>query len=286
MSSRLEGALHSAMERLCAGAPPALARAMMHAVFPGGARVRPRLCLAVAEACGDDGPELSNAAACALELMHCASLVHDDMPCFDNADTRRGLPSVHRAYGEALALLVGDGLIVHAFELIAVHAGSHPTRAVAMIHALATAAGPTDGIVAGQAWESEEDPPIERYHRAKTGALFVAATGLGALAAGHDPAPWRVVGERLGDAYQVADDLLDAVGSGAEAGKPVGRDRVLGRPTIVASLGVRGAVTRLESLVDEASAGVPACPGRHDLQQLIQQIAMRLVPHGLKQNAA
>jgi len=98
--------------------PPLLARAMHHAVFPGGARVRPRLCLATAAACGHGATELAHAAAAAIELLHCASLVHDDMPCFDNATTRRGRLSVHAAFGEPVALLAGDGLIVLAFDLI------------------------------------------------------------------------------------------------------------------------------------------------------------------------
>ena len=99
--------------------PPLLAAAMRHAVFPGGARIRPQLCLAVARACGDAHPALADAAAAAIELLHCASLVHDDLPCFDDAATRRGQPSVHAAYGERLAVLAGDALIVLAFQTLA-----------------------------------------------------------------------------------------------------------------------------------------------------------------------
>lgn len=286
MTSRVEAALAAAIERTQTEAPPTLAAAIAHAVFPGGARVRPRLLLAVAEACGDDAPALSDAAACALELVHCASLVHDDMPCFDDAATRRGQPSVHRVFGEAVALLVGDGLIVQAFGVVAAQGGLHSARAVAILEALAVAAGPSTGIVAGQAWESEASPALERYHQAKTGALFRAAAAMGALAAGHDPGPWRRVGDQLGDAYQVADDLLDAVGTAQDAGKPVGRDEVLNRPSAVASLGVEGALRRLELHVDEAVAAVPTCPGREGLRALIRQIAVRLVPHSLRQHAA
>jgi len=113
ITARIERSLHAA---LAPGAtPPLLSLAMHHAVFPGGARVRPRLCLAAASACGGDDPTLAEAAAAAIELMHCASLVHDDMPCFDDAATRRGRLSVHRAFGEPLALLAGDGLIGMAF---------------------------------------------------------------------------------------------------------------------------------------------------------------------------
>ena len=113
--TRAEQALSTHFEQAAGvGAPPRLVAAMRHAVFSGGARIRPQLCMAVATACGDDTPELTNAAAVALELMHCASLVHDDMPAFDNADTRRGLPTVHKAFSEPLALLAGDGLFVRA----------------------------------------------------------------------------------------------------------------------------------------------------------------------------
>ena len=121
--SRIERTLTAALDMAGGpGGPPLLAAAMRHAVFPRGARIRPRLCLAVAAACGDDDPAAANGAAAAIELLHCASLVHDDLPCFDNADTRRGRPSVHRAYGEPLAVLAGDALIVLAFQTIAIGA--------------------------------------------------------------------------------------------------------------------------------------------------------------------
>ena len=116
---RAEAALQSHFQTAAGvGAPPRLQAAMQHAVFSGGARIRPQLCMAVATACGDDAPELTNAAAVALELMHCASLVHDDMPAFDNADVRRGRPTVHKAFSEPLALLAGDGLIVMAYQVL------------------------------------------------------------------------------------------------------------------------------------------------------------------------
>ena len=117
---RVESALEAAVARSEGqSAPPLLAAAVRHAVFPGGARVRPHLCLAVAEACGDDCPEMADGAAAAIELLHCASLVHDDLPCFDDADTRRGKPSVHALFGAPLAVLAGDALIVMAFDVLA-----------------------------------------------------------------------------------------------------------------------------------------------------------------------
>ena len=114
---RIERALTNNINRGSgAGCPPKLAAAVQHAVFPKGARIRPRLCLAVAAACGEDAPELTDAAAAAIEFLHCASLVHDDLPCFDNADMRRGKPSVHRAFGQPLAVLAGDACLLYTSD--------------------------------------------------------------------------------------------------------------------------------------------------------------------------
>jgi geranylgeranyl diphosphate synthase type II len=286
MKTRINTALANALARAEEGAPPQLASALRYAVFPGGARIRPRLCLAVAEACGNDLPALSDAAACAIELQHCASLVHDDLPCFDDADLRRGKPSVHRAYGESLAVLAGDALIVLGFETLARAGAAAPDRLVPLMLTLTRAVGTPHGLIGGQAWESEASVPLEQYHRAKTGSLFMAATMSGALAAGRDPAPWRAMGERLGASYQVADDLLDALASPDEAGKPIGQDAMRGRPSAVATLGVGGAIARLRGLVDEAADSVPECPGAGPLRALVLQMAERLVPAGLKQYAA
>jgi geranylgeranyl diphosphate synthase, type II len=284
MSERLDDALRAAIATAASAAPPRLSHALNYAVFPGGARVRPLLCLAVAEACGDSAPALSTAAAASIEFLHCASLVHDDLPCFDNAPLRRGKPSVHRAFGEPLAVLTGDALIVMAFETLGRAAGEAPARLAPMLIALAQSVGAPHGLVAGQAWESEPAAPLEVYHQAKTGALFTAATQLGALAAGSNPAPWRQMGEALGSAYQVADDLFDAVST--DASKPTQRDAALNRPNAVARLGLETALARLDRLVGQALDSIPSCPGRDPLAALIQHIARRLVPEPLRQSAA
>jgi len=287
MKTRIETALATAIARAEAGAPPRLGSAIRYAVFPGGARVRPRLCLAVAAACGDDTPQLTDAVAASIEFLHCASLVHDDLPCFDDASLRRGKASVHRAFGEPLAVLVGDALIILAFETLARAGCQAPDRLAPLLATVARAAGAPHGLVAGQAWESEPTaPPLEEYHQAKTGSLFCAATMAGALCAGRDPSPWRAVGERLGEAYQVADDLLDAVADPHEAGKPTLRDAALSRPSAVQKRGVSGALASLRLLVAEAVESVPQCPGADPLRELILQMADRLVPEGLKQTAA
>src|SRR5215467_5097344 len=134
VTTRIERALNQAVGSAeVPGCPPRLAAAMRAAVFPKGARVRPRLCHAVASACGDDEPEATEAAAAAVELLHCASLVHDDLPCFDDADLRRGRPSVHAAFGEPLAVLAGDALIVLAFQTLA-RASCSPLRMARLIN--------------------------------------------------------------------------------------------------------------------------------------------------------
>lgn len=259
-------------------APPKLAAALEYAVLPGGARVRPMLTLSVALACGDDRPRLSSAAAAALELMHCASLVHDDLPCFDDANTRRGKPSVHRAFGEEIAVLVGDTLIISAFETLALHARDDCMRSATLIRALAEATGSPGGICAGQAWESEAHVDLAAYHRAKTGALFTAATRMGAMAAGADPAEWAELGDRIGEAYQVADDLRDALLDEDELGKPAGQDAVHDRPNAVTEYGVEGAVKKLNDSLSAAITSIPACPGEAALCALVRSQADRLMP--------
>lgn len=284
--ARIEGELRAAIARATSSdCPPKFAKALDYAVFPGGARVRPRLCLAVAGACGDPDPALTNAAAAALEMLHCASLVHDDLPAFDGADLRRGKPSVHAVYGEPLAVLAGDALIVLAFETVALAGSSCLERLPGLMSVISRAVGAPNGIAAGQAWESEASIPLETYHRAKTGALFVGATMAGAVAAGADPLQWRTLGEKIGQAYQVADDLLDAAG-GPEAGKPVGRDAALGRPSYVSSAGMAGAVAVLKTLVAEAADAVPDCAGADALRELVCAQARRLVPENLAVHAA
>ena len=284
---RVESALETAVARSeSQNAPPLLAAAVRHAVFSGGARVRPLLCLAVAEACGDDCPQMADAAAAAVELLHCASLVHDDLPCFDDAATRRGKPSVHALFGAPLAVLTGDALIVMAFDGLARAGAGQPTRLPSILRTITRGVGMSGGIVAGQAWESEPSTDVMSYHQAKTGALFVAAVMSGALAAGADPLPWRALGDKLGAAYQVADDLADAVSAEEDCGKPTGRDAALNRPSLVTQLGVKGAYAHLQGLIGEAVDAIPSCQGAHSLQTLVKMQATRLAPKQLARSAA
>ena len=266
-----------------ASCPPKLAGAIRHAVFPGGARIRPQLCLAVALACGMDDADLADAAAVSIEFLHCASLVHDDLPCFDDAPVRRGRASVHWAYGQPLAVLAGDALIVLAFQTLARAAGTSPARLPGLINIIANGVGMPSGIVAGQGWESESRVALQDYQRAKTGALFVAATMGGAQAAGADPTPWRGLGDWLGEAYQVADDIRDVAADPQLLGKPVGQDALLGRPTAAVELGLCGAIHHFNQLIANASASIPECAGAESLRALVRMESERLVPLAMSQ---
>lgn len=279
LETRIEAAIAGAL-RIGQGAdaPPRLATALPYAVNPGGARIRPTILMSVALACGDDRPALSDAAAAALELIHCASLVHDDLPCFDDADTRRGKPTVHRAYSEPLAVLAGDSLIVLAFDVLGRVAAEDAARALGLVRILATRTGMPHGICAGQGWESEAQVDLRAYHRAKTGALFIAATQMGAQAAGQDPEPWTELGARIGEAFQVADDLRDALYDAETLGKPVGQDAIHARPSAVAELGVQGAIRHLRDILSGAIASIPSCKGEAMLAEMVRRHAERMTP--------
>lgn len=270
-----------------ADAPPKLGKAIRHAVFPGGARVRPRLCIAVAAACGETRDiQIAAGAGAALELMHCASLVHDDLPAFDGARTRRGKPSVHIAFGESLAVLAGDALIVMAFDTLLRESAQRPATLGPLMKILIEAVGTPSGIVAGQAWESEPALNLAAYHHAKTGALFVAAAMSGAAAAGVDPAPFRLLGTRLGEAYQVADDLRDVLMGEETLGKPAGQDAANARPSAVQELGLHGAAEHLKRRIAEAADAVPACKGAGMLRDIVYGQASRLMPQSVLRNVA
>ncbi|ULO25330.1 polyprenyl synthetase family protein [Methylocystis sp. SB2] len=287
IADRIEQALDRAVALAQGpGAPPLLASALRYAVFPAGHRIRPQLCLAVAGACGDADPESADAAAAAIELLHCASLVHDDLPCFDDSALRRGKASVHAEYGAPIAVLTGDALIVHAFATLRPVAARDAARMATLLGIVTEAVGSPGGIVAGQAWECEVAVPLADYQRAKTGALFVAATRAGAAAAGVDAEPWRMLGDKLGEAYQVADDLRDVLCDSDELGKPIGQDAVRLRPNAAAQLGVGGAKARLEELVRAAVESIPDCPGATELHALIKAQTALFFPKQLAREAA
>lgn len=270
----LERWILEAVDVVTSGGPPRLARAIRDATFPGGARLRPNLVVAVAEACGApiDAPDVI-AAASAVELFHCASLVHDDLPCFDDAPTRRGLPTVHRKHGEAIAVLAGDALLIGGFQALSARASA--PLLPALLATFSTALGAARGIVAGQAWESEPDPGVHKVHLYKTAALFEAATVAGAIAAGDDGGRFRELGRAFGLAYQLLDDLADCEGDASTMGKATGRDRALGRPNAVASGGRHDAEHRAAAAIDRLVRAIPSAPRRDGLVAFVEAAWVR-----------
>ncbi len=279
LSTRIENAIRQATADLKGpSGPEKLAAAIDYALFPGGARIRPTICMSVAIACGDDQPTLSNAAAAALEMIHCASLVHDDLPCFDNADIRRHKLALHKAFPQSLAVLAGDSLIILAFETLAKAVQQDSARAAQLLLTLTQRSGVPTGICAGQAWEDEDQIDLSAYHQSKTGALFIAATQMGAIAAGQDAEAWYDLGALIGEAFQVADDLRDSLNDAETLGKPAGQDGRNGRPNAVLQLGVDGAIQRLTDTLAGAIASIPSCPGEARLAQVVRAYAEKLTP--------
>jgi geranylgeranyl diphosphate synthase type II len=271
---RLEAALRSAVERLTAdGCPPRLAEAIEYAVFPPGNRLRPRLCVAVANALGSGDGELAEAAAVSLEFLHCASLIQDDLPAFDDAADRRGRPSTHEAFDVPTAILAADALIIGAFETIAWSSAQDPSLAAALTLEIARGTGAPHGAVAGQGWEGETDIDLVRYHRSKTAALFEAATAAGAIVAGHDPVPWRRVGHWLGRAYQIADDIADEGSNGERSS-----DAALGRPNALRAFGRDASVATLEHCIQQSLETVPPCRGDREFRTFLEGMLERFRP--------
>jgi geranylgeranyl diphosphate synthase type II len=215
--------------------PETIHRAMRYSLFAGGKRIRPALCLAAAEAITRDPDPSPDAlgAACALEMIHTYSLIHDDLPALDNDDLRRGRPTNHKVFGEAIAILAGDALLTLAFQTLAQLQDVSRERRSLLVEELAMAAGTRGGMIGGQVHdiEGELQQPTEellhRIHRAKTGALLRASVRLGAIVAGADDRAFSALsdyGEHAGLAFQIVDDLLDAEQSSEALGKTAGKD--------------------------------------------------------------
>jgi geranylgeranyl diphosphate synthase, type II len=261
--------------------PPRLASAMRYSMLGGGKRLRAVLCLMAAEACGCD-QDAALPAACALEMVHTYSLIHDDLPSMDNDDLRRGRPTCHKAFDEATAILAGDALLTLAFELISreVKPG---TAALRCVQILAEGAGPT-GMVGGQMADLEAEhracaetaegslDELESIHRRKTGALLRAPLQMAAVIA-QAPEPHHQAlddyGRAVGLAFQIVDDLLDVQGDETKLGKRVGKDAGLGKWTYPRFLGVDGSRRRARQLADEAVAALAPLGSRgHRLREL------------------
>jgi geranylgeranyl diphosphate synthase type II len=248
-----------------ADCPPRLAQAMRYSLLGGGKRLRPILCLLAAEACGADHGR-AMPAACALEMVHTYSLIHDDLPAMDDDDLRRGRPTCHKAFDEATAILAGDGLLTLAFEVVARYTRP-PEAAADCVRALAEGAGPS-GMVAGQMADLEAEgrddaniEALEAIHRRKTGALLRASLKMGGIVAGADAGVLRALesyGHAVGLAFQIVDDLLDVEGDEAKLGKRVNKDSSLGKWTYPALLGVVRSRERAKALAVEAVEALAA----------------------------
>ena len=268
--------VNAALEPLFVAPSPELARlyeAMRYSVMNGGKRVRPLLAYAACEALGVDAAQ-ANGAACAVELIHAYSLVHDDMPAMDDDDLRRGQPTTHKAFDEACAILAGDGLLTFAFELLGGEATATIDAAtrVRVIAAIARAAGPL-GMVGGQSldmlFEGQQVgyDVLRSIHRSKTGAMITAAVQCGGLVAGADPdqeAALCAYGDNIGLAFQIVDDLLDVVATTEELGKTAGSDERAQKVTYPSLFGVETSKTMAREAAAEAVAALASFDRKAD----------------------
>ena len=256
------------------------AEAMAYSLEAGGKRLRPMLVLEFCRLAGGD-VEKAMPFACAVEMIHTYSLIHDDLPCMDNDDMRRGKPSCHKAFGEATALLAGDALLTKAFEMLA-KAELPPERIVRAAAILSRCAG-IDGMIGGQAVDllNEAQAPdfstLELTCRLKTAALLQAACLLGIAAAGNDQMAdkAREYGLYMGLGFQIVDDILDVTGDSALLGKPVGSDAENGKTTFVTLCGLQKARELAERYSRGAAEVLAQIPGSEDLSRLTEQLLLR-----------
>lgn len=267
--------------------PHSVHKAMRYSVFAGGKRVRPILVLASCHAVGGDS-ERAIPAACAMEMIHTYSLIHDDLPAMDDDDFRRGNPTNHKVFGEAIAILAGDALLTEAFKLASDRRfadGCEPSALLAVIHEIANCAG-SYGMVGGQVIDMESEgrqdidlATVQYIHTHKTGALIKASVVAGALlggAVGQQLAAITRYGEAAGLAFQIADDILDIEGTTEEIGKDAGSDQARGKATYPAVMGVAAAREEAQSMMDEALRaleifGTEADPLREIARYIVQR---------------
>ena len=240
--------IEEALERLAPAEtahPPSIHRAMRYSLFAGGKRIRPILCVEAATAVGGETPGIETPAA-ALEMIHTYSLIHDDLPALDNDDYRRGRPSCHKAFGEAIAILAGDALLTRAFQAVA-EMEAPAERRIAIVREMAQAAGTVDGMIGGQVadLEAEGRPVAEEnlhyIHRSKTAALIRASVRIGGIYAGAGETQLDALtrfGDHIGLAFQIVDDVLDVVASTTGLGKTAGKDAARRKATFPALYGV------------------------------------------------
>jgi geranylgeranyl diphosphate synthase type II len=264
------------------GQPPeTIHRAMRYSLFAGGKRIRPALCIAAASAVTDDAPGVDDA-ACTLELIHTYSLIHDDLPALDNDDLRRGRPTCHKVFGEAMAILAGDALLTLAFQVLCCADAVSISRRVELIRELATASGTVGGMIAGQVHDLQGEGQLptaellDCIHRAKTGALLRASVRMGGICAGADADQYDALsryGEHVGLAFQIVDDLLDVEQSSEELGKTAGKDAEQGKITFPAVYGMERSHAMAAEELRNAHAAIETFGDRgrwlHELADLV-----------------
>jgi len=268
--------------------PPGLMDAMRYSVFAGGKRLRPTLMLAAAESVGGDS-ETVLPAACALECIHTYSMIHDDLPAMDDDDYRRGKPTNHIIYGEAMAILAGDALLTHAFEILSSPelAERFPAAVLLQVSRCMAAAAGSTGMIGGQVvdiiseGQSVDLPVVEYIHRHKTAALIEASTTIGGLLGGGSAVQveaLRTFGHQVGWAFQITDDILDVEGNAETLGKAVGRDAELGKATYPAVLGVEASRQRATELMQQ---GIEQLNAFGERAERLRQIAAYIVTRNI-----
>jgi len=256
-----------ALERLLPPAtqfPTSIHQAMRHSVFAGGKRLRPILCMEAARVVAGRLPPGVEDLGSALEMLHTYSLIHDDLPALDNDDLRRGRPTCHKVFGEAIAILAGDGLQTYAYEVLAQLQCSGDAR-VAIIREIAHATGTVDGMIGGQVMDLEAEhqhadaKTLEYIHRSKTGALLTASVVTGGMYAGGDSAQvqsLRDFGMNIGLAFQIVDDVLDVTQTSEQLGKTAGKDTATEKSTYPSLFGIEESIKKADELIDKANAAL------------------------------
>jgi geranylgeranyl diphosphate synthase type II len=262
--------------------PPVIHRAMRYSLFAGGKRIRPLLAMAAADAISD-APVGIESAACALELIHTYSLIHDDLPALDNDDLRRGRPTCHKVFGDAMAILAGDALLTLAFEVLSKLEGADASTRIRLVEELATASGTVGGMIGGQVNDLEGEGKfptaqlLESIHRAKTGALLRASVRMGAVYAHATQEQFEALsrfGEHVGLAFQIVDDVLDVEQSSEALGKTAGKDAQQKKITFPA---VYGLERSREMAEEERRNAHLALAGFDERAERLKQLADRVV---------
>jgi geranylgeranyl diphosphate synthase, type II len=277
----------AALERLLPAAtqhPTSIHQAMRHSVFAGGKRLRPILCMEAGRMLASSLPPGIDDVGAALEMLHTYSLIHDDLPALDNDDLRRGRPTCHKAFGEAIAILAGDALQTQAYEVLAQIACPAEAR-VAIIREIAHATGTIDGMIGGQVVDLEAEhkkpdlPTLEYIHRSKTAALITASVVTGGLYAGANEsqvARLRAFGQAIGLAFQIVDDVLDITQTSEQLGKTAGKDTAAEKTTYPALFGIEESIRKADALVEQACAELASFgPGSATLKDLAHFLVER-----------